>query len=202
MLATYRARGSRETHARSCFLAVRLRALADEFVLAFSDVASDAGPRSTPACAPSTTAPSPTSQTATPPSASGARSPASSPCGSRSSLGSAPFRRLGLLAQAQDAHPSSRPGGRSLIALQLTAQHWFYLYIVWFYPLVLIAMSWDTRRTDLHPKICKRPYNGALMAERQTLIPTVGRTYEETPSVDRLPAGSQESAAGSVDAAR
>jgi len=28
-----------------------------------------------------------------------------------------------------------------LIALQLTAQHWFYLYIVWFYPLLLVAMS-------------------------------------------------------------
>ena len=28
-----------------------------------------------------------------------------------------------------------------LIAVQLTAQHWFYLYIVWFYPLLLVAMS-------------------------------------------------------------
>jgi hypothetical protein len=28
-----------------------------------------------------------------------------------------------------------------LIALQLTAQHWFYLYIVWFYPLLLVAMA-------------------------------------------------------------
>jgi hypothetical protein len=28
-----------------------------------------------------------------------------------------------------------------LIALQLTAQHWFYLYIVWFYPLLLVAMT-------------------------------------------------------------
>lgn len=27
-----------------------------------------------------------------------------------------------------------------LIALQLTAQHWFYLYIVWFYPLLLVAL--------------------------------------------------------------
>jgi hypothetical protein len=33
-----------------------------------------------------------------------------------------------------------------LIALQLTAEHWFYLYIVWFYPLLLFALSssnWD-----------------------------------------------------------
>ncbi len=28
-----------------------------------------------------------------------------------------------------------------LIGLQLTAEHWFYLYIVWFYPLLLVAMS-------------------------------------------------------------
>jgi hypothetical protein len=28
-----------------------------------------------------------------------------------------------------------------LIALQLTAQHWFYLYIVWFYPLLLVALT-------------------------------------------------------------
>jgi len=27
-----------------------------------------------------------------------------------------------------------------LISLQLTAQHWFYLYIVWFYPLLLVAL--------------------------------------------------------------
>jgi hypothetical protein len=28
-----------------------------------------------------------------------------------------------------------------LVLLQLTLQHWFYLYIVWFYPLLLIALS-------------------------------------------------------------
>ncbi|MEX2448661.1 MAG: hypothetical protein WD404_07955 [Solirubrobacterales bacterium] len=32
-------------------------------------------------------------------------------------------------------------GAALLIALQLTAQHWFYLYIVWFYPLLLVAMA-------------------------------------------------------------
>ncbi len=32
-------------------------------------------------------------------------------------------------------------GAGLLIALQLTAQHWFYLYIVWFYPLLLVAMA-------------------------------------------------------------
>jgi hypothetical protein len=28
-----------------------------------------------------------------------------------------------------------------LIGLQLVAQHWFYLYVVWFYPLLLVAMA-------------------------------------------------------------
>jgi hypothetical protein len=35
-------------------------------------------------------------------------------------------------------------GAALLIALQLTMQHWFYLYIVWFYPLLLIAMAMTT----------------------------------------------------------
>jgi hypothetical protein len=32
-------------------------------------------------------------------------------------------------------------GSALLIALQLTMQHWFYLYIVWFYPLALVAFA-------------------------------------------------------------
>ncbi len=32
-------------------------------------------------------------------------------------------------------------GAALLIALQLTMQHWFYLYIVWFYPLLLAALA-------------------------------------------------------------
>jgi hypothetical protein len=32
-----------------------------------------------------------------------------------------------------------------LISLQLTAHHWFYLYIVWFYPLLLVAMTSQER---------------------------------------------------------
>jgi hypothetical protein len=31
-----------------------------------------------------------------------------------------------------------------LIGLQLTMQHWFYLYIVWFYPLLLVSMVGET----------------------------------------------------------
>jgi Glycosyltransferase family 87 len=32
-------------------------------------------------------------------------------------------------------------GAALLILLQLTAQHWFYLYIVWFYPYLLVALA-------------------------------------------------------------
>jgi hypothetical protein len=32
-------------------------------------------------------------------------------------------------------------GAALLIAVQLTLQHWFYLYIVWFYPLLLVALA-------------------------------------------------------------
>ena len=31
-------------------------------------------------------------------------------------------------------------GGAVLIALQLAATHWFYLYVVWFTPFVLVAL--------------------------------------------------------------
>jgi hypothetical protein len=33
-----------------------------------------------------------------------------------------------------------------LILLQLTLHHWFYLYIVWFYPLLLVALSLEVRQ--------------------------------------------------------
>jgi hypothetical protein len=41
-------------------------------------------------------------------------------------------------------------GAALLIGLQLTMQHWFYLYIVWFYPLLLVSMALGTspQRTD------------------------------------------------------
>lgn len=35
-----------------------------------------------------------------------------------------------------------------LILLQLTLHHWFYLYIVWFYPLLLIALASSPARTN------------------------------------------------------
>jgi len=32
-------------------------------------------------------------------------------------------------------------GAALIIGLQITAQHWFYLYLVWFYPLLLVALA-------------------------------------------------------------
>jgi hypothetical protein len=40
-----------------------------------------------------------------------------------------------------------------LIALQLTAQHWFYLYIVWFYPLLLVAFASLEKATGVGPRV-------------------------------------------------
>jgi Glycosyltransferase family 87 len=40
-----------------------------------------------------------------------------------------------------------------LISLQLTAQHWFYLYIVWFYPLLLVAMTSQEKAPEASPKV-------------------------------------------------
>jgi Glycosyltransferase family 87 len=43
-------------------------------------------------------------------------------------------------------------GAALLIGLQLAAEHWFYLYIVWFYPLLLVAMSSLEREPETSPR--------------------------------------------------
>lgn len=43
-----------------------------------------------------------------------------------------------------------------LILLQLTLHHWFYLYIVWFYPLLLIALAAVPARTS-QPDLARSP---------------------------------------------
>ena len=55
----------------------------------------------------------------------------------------------GVMALAFAAWPRQKSleqiaalGAALLIMLQLTAHHWFYLYIVWFFPLLLIAFEW------------------------------------------------------------
>jgi hypothetical protein len=42
-------------------------------------------------------------------------------------------------------------GAALLIGVQLTMHHWFYLYIVWFYPLLLVAMASLSRASDTPP---------------------------------------------------
>ena len=37
-------------------------------------------------------------------------------------------------------------GAAVMIAVQLTAEHWFYLYIVWFLPMLLLALCFDPSR--------------------------------------------------------
>jgi hypothetical protein len=48
-------------------------------------------------------------------------------------------------------------GAALLILLQITAQHWFYLYIVWFYPLLLVALAGPSE------KRAGRPSNGRIL---------------------------------------
>ena len=69
---------------------------------------------------------------------------------------------VGLMAIAFAFRPKPKTltqvaalGAALLIGLQLTAQHWFYLYIVWFYPLLLVAIAslrgeggWSPERAD------------------------------------------------------
>jgi hypothetical protein len=43
------------------------------------------------------------------------------------------------------------------IAVQLPALHWFYLYIMWFMPLVLVAVLGSPVRTPLSPPVAPVP---------------------------------------------
>lgn len=43
-----------------------------------------------------------------------------------------------------------------MIALQLTMQHWFYLYVVWFYPLLLVALAGLPELTPPGPSPARR----------------------------------------------
>jgi Glycosyltransferase family 87 len=57
-------------------------------------------------------------------------------------------------------------GAALLIGLQLTAHHWFYLYIVWFYPLLLVAIS------SLKGKGGGSPERADTQSDRQTDVGT------------------------------
>lgn len=57
-----------------------------------------------------------------------------------------------------------------LILLQLTLHHWFYLYVVWFYPLLLIAISTVEGTRDTPPNglyfSVERPSDGSPQTTR------------------------------------
>jgi len=59
-----------------------------------------------------------------------------------------------------------------LIGLQLTMHHWFYLYIVWFYPLLLIALTVVEREKWPRP-----PHAHAVTRERE---PSPARSSQQT----------------------
>ncbi len=48
-------------------------------------------------------------------------------------------------------------GAALIIALQLTMQHWFYLYVVWFYPLLLVALAMTAEAPAPSPARTSRP---------------------------------------------
>ena len=47
---------------------------------------------------------------------------------------------VAVLARRRDLVQVAALGAAALIALQLTAEHWFYLYVVWFTPFALLAL--------------------------------------------------------------
>jgi hypothetical protein len=48
---------------------------------------------------------------------------------------------VALWPRSKDVVQAAAIGAALLIALQLTMQHWFYLYLVWFFPLLLVALA-------------------------------------------------------------
>jgi hypothetical protein len=53
---------------------------------------------------------------------------------------------VALVPRRRDLAGIAALGGAVMIAVQLTAEHWFYLYIVWFLPMLLVAIAAPRRR--------------------------------------------------------
>jgi hypothetical protein len=66
-------------------------------------------------------------------------------------------------------------GAALLIGVQLTMHHWFYLYIVWFYPLLLVAMS----RLEREPSTAR---SSQPDLDRSRLRPPPSPTHPPRPS--------------------
>jgi hypothetical protein len=48
-------------------------------------------------------------------------------------------------------------GAALIIALQITMHHWFYLYIDWFYPLLLVALAAVPKASPAKPRTTEEP---------------------------------------------
>ena len=68
-------------------------------------------------------------------------------------------------------------GAALLIAVQVTANHWFYPYAVWFAPLVLIALFAQERQPD--PAIRRAPHRKASLARISRLRRRIRRARAE-----------------------
>jgi fatty acid desaturase len=55
-------------------------------------------------------------------------------------------------------------GAAVLIALQLTATHWFYLYVVWFVPFVFVAVMAGQRTALPEPRAAPEPAREPVFA--------------------------------------
>ena len=66
-------------------------------------------------------------------------------------------------------------GAALLLGVQLTMHHWFYLYIVWFLPLLLVAMS--------VPEVVRRPLAQQRTPTKQAPEPSPARSSQ--PALDR-----------------
>ena len=85
----------------------------------------------------------------------------------------------GLLALALALRPAVKSpvqvaalAAALLICVQLTAQHWFYLYIVWFFPLALVALAAVSPAPGAAPARSTPP---ARRAERRPALPSPRR---------------------------
>lgn len=53
---------------------------------------------------------------------------------------------VAFLPRRRDLRAVAALGAAVMIAVQLTAEHWFYLYVVWFLPMLLLAITWRPAR--------------------------------------------------------
>jgi hypothetical protein len=66
-------------------------------------------------------------------------------------------------------------GAALLIGVQLTAHHWFYLYIVWFYPLLLVALA--TVEGELSPTAAGAGRDGQAVLDRGVGVPPTSKAH-------------------------